>query len=137
MEEVITDILRAYGVSLGYLFGSHARGTAGPLSDIDVAVYFSRPINPQEEERKENEIKHQIQDRYKVKKVDIINLGKNGNVALGYNILFGGKALVVNDRRLQRALESKYLHAFEDTKYLRATQFNILRNKIHVAHRSH
>jgi predicted nucleotidyltransferase len=25
-----------------YLFGSHARGTAGPLSDVDVAVYVDR-----------------------------------------------------------------------------------------------
>jgi predicted nucleotidyltransferase len=39
-------IRRARGVLEGhpdvhdaYLFGSHARGTAGPLSDVDLAVY--------------------------------------------------------------------------------------------------
>jgi predicted nucleotidyltransferase len=32
------DICREHGLSLAYLFGSYARGNAGALSDIDVAI---------------------------------------------------------------------------------------------------
>ena len=31
-------------VVLAYLFGSYARGQAGPLSDVDVAVLLNDPI---------------------------------------------------------------------------------------------
>lgn len=36
--------LRELGVSTLYLFGSHAQDTAGPLSDIDVAVLLHDPV---------------------------------------------------------------------------------------------
>ena len=32
------DILRQHGASEVYLFGSHARGEAGPESDLDLAI---------------------------------------------------------------------------------------------------
>lgn len=37
-------LAREYGVSRIGVFGSHARGEAGPDSDIDVLVEFSRPV---------------------------------------------------------------------------------------------
>lgn len=133
MEEVITNILKKYGVSLGYLFGSTARNTAGPLSDVDIAVFFSYSINSPEEEKRENKIKHEIQNAFKIERVDVINLKKNKNIALGYKILFEGKALVISDKYLKRAFETKYLHEFEDMKYFKNIQFNILKNKLYVA----
>lgn len=33
-------------VLVAYLFGSHARGTSGPLSDVDVAVLLSDDADP-------------------------------------------------------------------------------------------
>ena len=33
------------------LYGSTARGTAEPDSDVDVAVFLNRPLTPQEQER--------------------------------------------------------------------------------------
>jgi hypothetical protein len=32
-------------VKFAYLFGSHARGNAGPLSDVDLAVYLDNRMN--------------------------------------------------------------------------------------------
>jgi len=38
-KKFITLIKKHRSIKLAYLFGSHARGTAGPLSDYDIAVY--------------------------------------------------------------------------------------------------
>lgn len=35
-------------VELAYLFGSHSKEKAGPLSDIDIGVYLSRSLNKKE-----------------------------------------------------------------------------------------
>lgn len=35
--------LQGLGVGLVYLFGSHAEGTSGPLSDIDLGIVFADP----------------------------------------------------------------------------------------------
>jgi predicted nucleotidyltransferase len=42
----LDEAFERYGVVLAYLYGSQARGDAGPLSDVDVAVYF-RPDVPE------------------------------------------------------------------------------------------
>ena len=128
MEESIEKILSKYGVVLGYLFGSHARGTAGPLSDIDVAVSFSRDISDEEQDEKVENIRSEIQKEFKTDFVDVINLNKNQNILLGHRIVFGGKPLVIKDRKTKQILESKYLHEYEDTRYMRADQFKILKN---------
>lgn len=39
------ESLRAHGVTEAYLFGSFARGQAGPESDIDILVTFYRPMS--------------------------------------------------------------------------------------------
>lgn len=38
--DAIVSELRAAGARFAYVFGSHASGTAGPASDIDVAAWF-------------------------------------------------------------------------------------------------
>ncbi len=48
VEEVVTQVVEAYPVELAVLFGSYARGTETPESDIDVAVAFDGDRSPQE-----------------------------------------------------------------------------------------
>ncbi len=38
-----SELARVPGLDVAYLFGSFARGTAGPSSDIDLALLFARP----------------------------------------------------------------------------------------------
>lgn len=44
LREVMPHLSSEYGVSSLALFGSVARGDAGPDSDVDVLVEFRRPI---------------------------------------------------------------------------------------------
>jgi predicted nucleotidyltransferase len=39
-------------VELAYLFGSHAKGEPGPLSDIDIGVYLSRKLDKKKGSKK-------------------------------------------------------------------------------------
>jgi predicted nucleotidyltransferase len=41
-------LFECHGVVLAYLHGSQARGDAGPLSDVDVAVLFEPRLTPKE-----------------------------------------------------------------------------------------
>ena len=43
LNETIADVLSRYPVVFAYLVGSQATGKTTPMSDVDVAVYFSRP----------------------------------------------------------------------------------------------
>ncbi|MFC3959028.1 type VII toxin-antitoxin system MntA family adenylyltransferase antitoxin [Halovivax cerinus] len=38
IDETVSSVLAAHPVTVGYLFGSHARGEADARSDVDVAV---------------------------------------------------------------------------------------------------
>lgn len=48
MEEVVMQVVEEYPVKFAVLFGSYARGTETPESDIDVAVAFDSDRSPQE-----------------------------------------------------------------------------------------
>ena len=43
VKKTILRILKPYGVRRVAVFGSYARGEAGPGSDIDILVRFARP----------------------------------------------------------------------------------------------
>ncbi len=133
MGEVITKILEKHGVALGYIFGSHARDTAGPLSDIDVAVAFPYSLSRDGQDEKIASLRNEIQKIFKTDYVDVINLNINNNPALRYSIIFEGKALLVADPNLKTFLEIKAVKDYEDTRHLRDVQSKIIRNKIYAA----
>lgn len=44
IQKKISPILRSYGVKRASVFGSHARGTDRPDSDVDLLVRFGKPM---------------------------------------------------------------------------------------------
>ena len=44
----VRDVCMKHGVALAYLYGSQARGDAGPLSDVDIAVLFQPEVSQPE-----------------------------------------------------------------------------------------
>jgi len=47
-RQALDETFERHGVVLAYLYGSQARGDAGPLSDVDVAVQFTRDLSRRE-----------------------------------------------------------------------------------------
>ena len=44
IQKKITPLLRSYGIKRASVFGSHARGTDRPGSDVDLLVQFGKPV---------------------------------------------------------------------------------------------
>ncbi len=83
----------ASGVLVAYLYGSHARGQAGRLSDVDVALLLD---NNDEERRLEltAEIAHTVAPA----RADVVVLN-DAPAALSYRVLRDGKVLASRDDR--------------------------------------
>jgi predicted nucleotidyltransferase len=60
IRDSIVSILTGYGAERIAIFGSYARGEAGPRSDIDILVRFSRPKSLLQLVQIEDEIRKSI-----------------------------------------------------------------------------
>jgi len=84
-QEQIAALSARYGVQLFVLFGSRARGEAGPASDTDVAALFDRPVSGKEE----LEFFYDVQRLYATDKIDVVVLDKADPVLLKHVALYG------------------------------------------------
>mgnify|MGYP001585612594 CR=1 FL=1 len=129
--KLIEPILEKHQVVLAYLFGSAARGTMGMHSDIDIGVVFDDRMIPREKQFDEKlAIASEIEQKFKVRNADVINLNQQKNPVLRYEIVLEGKPIFAKDYSAQARLTRSVLREYEDTKYLRETAYQILREQI-------
>ncbi len=120
--------MEKHGVLVGYVFGSAARGTMGPHSDIDVAVLFDEHIIPKEKQFDEKlAISSDITRVFPVKDADVVVLNRQHNPVLLYESVLDGEAIFSKDRQAQFRLSEYALRQYEDTRRLRETAYRILR----------
>ena len=122
-REKIIDILRSNGAVVGYLFGSYARGTAGPLSDIDVGVAFPRSINKEKQDDLVEDIRSGLERMFGRDKADVLNVPRLRNPLLRYIVALGeGKVLFADDVSMRNVVADRARREYEDTKHLRDIQ---------------
>ena len=132
-KKKIVEIMREEKAALGYLFGSVARGTAGPLSDIDVAVVFPFSFGEEERFKRIEKIRGSVEHIYGIDKVDVVDLNKLRNPALMHEIVLDEGALLFNDdQNLKNYLSLKALRDFEDTQPIRNIQSVALKEMFNV-----
>lgn len=112
----IKKILAKTNVQQAYLFGSHARGIDGPLSDIDIAVLYAAGKN---NDRIESKLFAELSQALKTDNIDIIDI-RRASPLLAHRAVLHGKALLQHDRHAEAVLKTAILHAYEDTRHLRA-----------------
>lgn len=123
--------MEKHGVVVGYLFGSAARGTMGPHSDIDVAVLFDERIIPKEKQFDEKlEIASEIARACGVRDADVINLNQQTGPVIRYEAVLEGEPVFVKDLSVKARLVRSVFREYEDTRYLRETSYRILREQI-------
>lgn len=110
-------------VVLGYLFGSHAAGLEGPLSDVDVAVLLDGRLSKAKRFELRLKLIRRLSSLLRTDKVDVIVMN-DVPVTLNYEIIKHGKALVVRDDELKLEAESKILSMYLDRIYYERRSLN-------------
>jgi predicted nucleotidyltransferase len=71
LKKVLPSVLAEYPVDVAYVFGSVARGTVTPFSDVDIALIFSETLPPYERLKMELEIEAAIEDASGLRGMDV------------------------------------------------------------------
>lgn len=113
--ESLKQKLQRLPVRQAYLFGSHAHGTAGPLSDVDIALVYAPLVN---KEQVESQVFATISQILETDNIDLIDI-ETASPLLAHRAVLCGKAILNHSRHEEAVLKTKILHAYEDTRHLR------------------
>lgn len=105
MHATVRDVLEERGtqVAAAWVFGSTARGTAGPASDVDVALLFASDRAPSSLEDLPTDVEEELTRRLG-KPAQIIDIARVPD-DLVHRVLRDGILLVENDRARRVAFE--------------------------------
>ncbi len=114
-ESDLSAIFSQYPIKFAYLFGSKARGGAGPLSDVDLAVFLDLNLDKDKRFNIRIELISKLSQIYK-KEVDLIVLNDTFNL-LAYNIIFDGEVIYNIDEKARVKFEAKVMSLYFDRQY--------------------
>lgn len=104
-------------VRVGYLFGSRARGTARPDSDLDVAIALPRELDDTERGR----VKLRFIDELTAKlgalgeRADVVDLDRAGS-AVAFSAIAKGQCVFMRDRADRVRLEARIARRYDDER---------------------
>ena len=119
----IKRVLKKHPVEMAFLFGSHARGKAGKLSDIDIAVLYKGKVDY---DKSENQLFHDLAIALKTDNIDLVNIEETSPL-LAHRAVIKGIPLLEHDRHREAQLCVGVLREYENTRYLRQVLHNSLR----------
>ena len=130
MQDVAGSIVRALqrhpDVVVAYLFGSAARGTSGPLSDIDVAVLLREDGHGLE---RRLSLMADLAEATKRERIDVVILNE-APVALAYRVLRDGRLLLSRDERARVEHRVRTVDRYLDMEPFRRVQERGLRDRL-------
>ena len=115
---------KAPEIQFAYLFGSVARGNAGPLSDLDIAMYLIEDVDNFTCRAKMMESLARV---LKTERFDLVVLNDEP-ITLKFSVVKGGKRLK-DEPAARIELKTKTVREYLDTAYLRSVQRRIIREQ--------
>lgn len=112
VDGLAARLTREDDVLAAYVFGSRARGTAGPRSDVDVAVLLDGEADPAD---RDLALRAVLGDE-----VDLVILNK-APVALAYRVVSEGVLVLSRDERVRQAHWARTIDQYLDTAPMRRT----------------
>ncbi len=125
-ERLRERLLREEDVLVAYLFGSQARATAGPLSDVDVAVLLGDDVDIG---RRHLDLIAAVADVVGLDAADVVVLNE-APVPLGYRVLRDGRLLFSRDDLARIHHYVQTVDRYLDTAPMRRTIEAGLRHRI-------
>lgn len=114
LERSLHDVLSARAEILeGYLFGSQARGTATPASDVDVAVFLDAARRPDSPYGYEAGLATDLMAALRVQRVDVVVLNRAPPL-LYHRVLRDGRRVLSRDLQATTVREGRALSRYFD-----------------------
>lgn len=127
VTELLARVLDAYpDVLVAYLFGSVARGEAGPLSDIDIAVLLREGEDPLD---RRLALMADLAEATGIEHVDVVILNE-APVTLAYRVLRDGRLLLSRDERARIGHRARTVDRYLDMEPFRRVQAEGLRDRM-------
>ena len=117
------------GVVAAMLIGSQARGTAGPLSDIDLAFWHEPSLESAERVQLRLELARDAARALGTDEIDIIPLN-HASPLVRQRAIRDGRPLLERDRKARVRLEARAIVEYLDTIPLRAELARGQRNRL-------
>lgn len=114
-------------IGVAYLFGSRARGTEGPMSDYDFAVYASGVADSFSFSIR---LGTELSEALGTDAVDVVMLETVSDPVLLREAVLLGQCVYLKDASLKQRIEQDILREYEETRYLRNVQAMILRRQV-------
>ncbi len=103
-------------IRLAYLFGSVAKGKAGKLSDIDVAVLLDESLNKKQRFDLQLELISDISEILKTDKIDLVVINE-APLSLKFEIIKANYPLFIRDRMEKIDFEQRVMSRYLDRRY--------------------
>lgn len=116
-------------IILAYLFGSRARESATPLSDIDLAVMVDDSVSPGEYARYRASLLSELMPILGTDRVDLVLLNE-GTPLLNYQVVRDGRLLLERRAGVRADFAYRAISRYLDTIPLRKVQDEYLRQRI-------
>ncbi len=127
--ERLSDALDREGVVAATLIGSQARGTVGPLSDVDIAIWHDPALDPSGRLDLQLDLVRAASEAVSTDEVDVVMLNRAPPL-LRHRAVRDGKLLVERDPASRVRFEARSLLDYLDTKPLRVERSRGLRKRI-------
>jgi predicted nucleotidyltransferase len=127
--ERLSRALDREGVVAAMLIGSQARGTVGPLSDVDIAVWHDPGLDPSARLQLQLDLSADACSALDTDEVDIVMLNR-ATPLMRHRAIRDGKRLIERDRDQRVRLETRAILDYLDTAPLRAALGHGLRRRM-------
>ncbi len=118
-----------HGVVLAYLYGSQARGQAGSLSDVDIAVLFPAEMASDERLKRLLVVMGEFMDIFKRDDVFVADLAE-ATPLLRHQVYKEGRLLYCRDDKVRVKFMTEAVRDYVDTEPLRRIQRQYLKQHI-------
>jgi predicted nucleotidyltransferase len=122
----VVPVLQAHEVRLAYLFGSHAKGEATELSDVDLAVSFDVGVDVR---KVHGELLDDLVRELETDRIDLVVL-EEIPPPLAFRIIRDGERLVARDPGEDVSFRTRTIMRYLDFKPLRDAAFRSGREAI-------